>query len=232
MVEREGDIRGVSDCPGVGGLCSYGQFTQGLGFADRDIGVMLDGRDDADRFRYSVAVTNGAGDNAAEENDAKSVSARLEFAAAPDLTVGANLGLHDYVDAGSGEDEHAFAFAGDVDWGGSGEGPHVRAGGLVGENWRALGVMGDPSTVVAVQGIGSYRRALEGHRLVDGIEPLIRLSWGDGSDAVDGDDGLLVTPGLVVHFVGLNRFLLNVDVWSPAEGETEWSVKAQTNLVF
>jgi len=43
-VEREGNIRGVDTCAGVGGICSFSRLTSKLEFSERDIGIMVDGR--------------------------------------------------------------------------------------------------------------------------------------------------------------------------------------------
>ena len=43
VIERAGDIRGVSRCTGVGGVCSLSRLTKRLEFSARDIGVMATG---------------------------------------------------------------------------------------------------------------------------------------------------------------------------------------------
>ncbi len=56
------------------------------------------------------------------------------------------------------------------------------------------------------------------------------MSWGDPDTDVDDDEGVLITPGVVLHFTGRNKFALNADIYSPGEGDTEWSFKAQTSF--
>jgi hypothetical protein len=43
-----------------------------------------------------------------------------------------------------------------------------------------------------------------------------RVSWGDPDGAVEGDEGVLLTPGFNVYFAGRNRLMLNWDVFVPA----------------
>lgn len=232
VIERMGGVRGVDTCAGPGGICSFSRLTDRLEYADRDIGLMLDGTGSAGKLRYMASLTNGAGANSSEENDAKSFSGRLEFAPIRDLTVSGNVGLHDFRNELEGDDDHAVAFGGDLEWGNYDRGVHVQAGLVGGDNWRNLGTDGEPSTFVAAQGILSYRHPIPDARHVTAIEPVGRVSWGDPDTDAEDDDGFLLTPGFIVHFIDRNRFAVNVDIWSPVQGETEWSFKAQSYLHF
>ena len=64
------------------------------------------------------------------------------------------------------------------------------------------------------------------------VEPVARVSWGDPDRGVAADGGLLITPGLALHFQGRNKVAANVDLWRPQEDGTEWGLKAQAYLYF
>ena len=230
VVERAGGIGGLDSCNGPGSICSLSQFSEKLSYSDRDIGVMLDGRVAQGRVQFMAAMFNGAGANKPDENGARSFGGRLAVSPVEDLSIAGNFGVHDYVVAGAGT-EYAVAFGGDVEYGSYAQGFHVQAGVVAGDNWRNL-VMGQPSTFVTAQGIVAYRVPIAGNRYVSAIEPIGRVSWGDPDNGVSDDDGLLFTPGLVVHFTGRNKIAANIDIWNPAVGDTEWSVKVQSYLHF
>lgn len=230
VIERAGKIRGASGCTGPGGVCALSQLTEKLQYSDRDIGVMVEGTDRSTRFGYAVSVTNGAGANVEDENGMKSFTGRVHVSPAKNVRIAGNIGAHDYRNPTLG-DEIALAWGGDVEIGNYERGLHVQAGVIGGDNWRNL-IGDDPSTFVTAQGIVTYKLPVTGNRFVSGVEPLGRVSWGDPNTDVSDDDGVLWTPGVMVHFVGRNRIAANVDVWSPSQGDTEWSVKVQTYLHF
>jgi hypothetical protein len=232
VIERAGGVRGSASCSGVGGVCSLSRFTEKLLYSDRDLGVQLDGQLGGSGLHYWVSATNGRGpNNDIDENAAKSFSGRLEYDIGS-VRVGAHVGIHDYPNDSTGTDEFANAFGADVDWGQYEKpGPHVKAGFVYGDNWKNL-VSADPSKFVSGQVIGTYLFPIKENRFVYGVEPLMRVSWGDPDTGVDADDGWIFTPGLVFHFIGRNKFAVNVDVWKPATGDTEYSLKAQTYLHF
>ncbi|KPK79688.1 MAG: hypothetical protein AMS25_11600 [Gemmatimonas sp. SM23_52] len=232
VIERAGGIRGVEACSGPGGICSYSRFTEKLGYSDRDIGVMIDGSLGNGQWGYMAAATNGAGANNAEENDAKSFSGRLEFTPIEDLTIAGNVGIHDYPNEITEDDDYAVAFGGDVEWGNYNEGLHVQAGVIAGDNWKNLDESGDPSAFVTAQGILTYKVPLSDNPFVEAIEPVARVSWGEPDTDADHDEGFLFTPGVVVFFSGRNKIALNVDIWRPTEGNSEYSVKVQSSLHF
>lgn len=232
VIERDGDIRGVNDCSGLGGVCSFSRFTEGLELGDRDIGFMLDGTDGSGRIAYALAVTNGTGTNAVDENGSKSITGRVVVGAGPDLRIGGNVAVHDYVNGVTVDDDYALAMGADVEFGGYEGGWHGVAGVMVGDNWQNLSLAGDPSTFVAAQGILTYRAAVEGNEYVSAIEPLGRLSFGNPSTDAGNDGGVLLTPGFVLHMTGLNKLETNIDIWLPDAGDTQWSLKIQSQLHF
>lgn len=230
VIERAGKIRGVSSCTGPGGVCTLSQLSEKLQYSDRDIGVMVEGTDRTARFGYALSVTNGAGANVDDENGMKSFTGRVHATPAKDIRLAGNIGVHDYVNPTLG-DELAVAWGGDIEIGNYDRGLHVQAGVIGGDNWLNL-IGDDPATFVTAQGIVTYKLPVTGNRFVSGVEPLGRVSWGDPNTDVSDDEGVLWTPGVMVHFVGRNKIAANVDVWSPSQGDTEWSVKVQTYLAF
>lgn len=231
VVERTGAIRGVNTCAGSGGICSLSQFTEKLGLSDRDIGVLFDGHDGSKRLAYMVSLTNGSGPNVKEENDRKSFAGRLEVELRKDLRIAGNVSVHDFTDTLKAED-YAVAYGGDLELGNYKTGLHVQAGAVAGDNWKKLDAAGDASTFATAQGIVTYRFPLSGNRFVEALEPVGRVSWGDPDTDASDDDGFLFTLGFMVHFTGLNKIAVNVDVWAPSTGSSEWSLKTQSYLHF
>lgn len=232
VVERDGNLAGVEGCAGIGGVCSYSRFTEKLSLSSLDVGVLLQGEAASGAVEYLFSFTNGAGGNAREENDAKSMSARLVWRPTASLKLGANAGVHDYPNPVTGTDAYAPAAALDAEWGDFGGGLHVQAGVLTGQNWKKLDAQGRESRFFAAQGIVSYRVAVSAAGRVRGVEPVARVSWGDPDRATDRDGGVLLTPGLMLHFQDRNKVAANVDVWRPQQGGTVWGLKAQMYLYF
>lgn len=233
VVERDASVRGASGCTGVGGLCSYSRFSEQLQLSSLDVGALLQGESAGGRVGWLLSVTNGAGPNRREENGAKSFSGRFELHPSKgEVTVGLNAGLHDFPNDVTGEDTYAPAAALDVEVGNFTRGFHLQAGVMTGENWLNLDAAGDGSRFLAWQGIATYRVPVEGSKRVQAVEPVGRVSWGDPDRDSATDGGLVVTPGLVVHFQGRNKLGANVDVWRPQSGHTVWGLKAQTYLYF
>ena len=232
VVERDGEIRGAASCAGIGGICSYSRFSEKLLFSSLDVGMLLQGEVKDGRLAYLVTATNGPGPNTREENDTKSFSARLEWMAMEGVKLGVNGGVHDYPDPARGRDAFATAWAMDVELGDFDEGAHLQGGLMMGRNWRNLDAGGEGSRFLTVQGIVSYRVPFRRTGRIKGVEPVGRLSWGDPDREVASDGGLLVTPGLMLHFEGRNKIALNVDAWRAQAGTTVWGLKAQTYLYF
>lgn len=229
VIERDGNIRGVNECAGPGGVCSLSRLTERLQLSDRDIGAMVDGTDPSHRLSFAAAVTNGAGQNRTDENGRKSFSARARVVLARDVFLAGNLALHDYK-AASGEDAWAPAWGGDLEIGNWNRGLHLQAGVVGGKNWLNL-VVGDPTTFLAFQAILTYKAALSGKRYLAAVEPLARLSWSDPALGEAADGGWLVTPGLMLHFSPRNKLAANLDFWR-SSGVREWSLKIQSYFFF
>ncbi|MGD2136446.1 MAG: porin, partial [Gemmatimonadales bacterium] len=232
MIERDGPIRGVDTCAGVGSVCSLSRFTSRLEYSERDIGIMVHGAVGTTPFTYYAAVQNGRGDNhRVDENGTKSFTGRLEYGV-DGLRIGAHVGAHDYPNDSTGTDEYAVAFGADVDWGEyERPGPHVQAGFVYGDNWRNL-TTPEPTTFVAAQAAATYRFPVRDNPFVYAVGPVARVSWGDPDRGVGSDDGWLFTPGVAAFFTGRNKVAANVDIWVPAVGDTQYSLKVQTYMHF
>ena len=230
-IERNGAIRGVDTCAGVGGICSYGQFMEQLELSPPDIGVILGGADRAGRLRYSVSVMNGTGSNLSDENGTKSFSARVVLTPAADVHLAVNAAAHDYVNPATGADAYASAVGGDLEIGNFQRGVHLQAGVVTGANWLNL-VAGEPTTFVTGQAILTCKFPIPHAPYLEAIEPLVRVSFGNPSTATPREGGVLLTPGLVWYIAGRNKLAANVDVWRPQQGAAEWGLKLQSYLYF
>lgn len=229
LIERDGRVEGVGGCTGVGGVCTYSRLTEKLEFADRDLGVRLDGS--RGRVSWLATVTNGTGTGIPDENDAKSFSGRVGVALTDALTVSGQLAVHDYVSA-TDDGATAPAWSLDVQHGDWRDGFLLQAAVAGGENWRPLDEV-EPLDFFAAQAVASvYLPVGDEASLFRGVEPLARVSWADPDTATDDDAGVLFTPGLMLYVTGKNKIGANVDVYSPQGGDTEWSLKLQTFLYF
>lgn len=230
IIERDGRVEGLDDCAGVGLACSYSRFTEQLELAERDLGVRVDGG--VGRVTWSASVTNGAGANTSDENDAKSFAGRVGVALDRGWSVGAQVAVHDYVGPDD-PDAMAPAWSADVQYGDWRDGVHLQAAVVGGENWRNLDDDGAPSDFRAVQGVASVFLPLgDGEGVVTALEPLARVSFADPDTGLDDDAGLLVTPGVMLYLGGKNKIGANLDVYSPQGSDTETSLKLQTFLYF
>ncbi len=231
LVERDGRVPGVNACSGVGGTCSYSRLVQELAYSERDVGVRIDGSL-GERASYQVTLTNGEGINTRDVNDTKSFSARVEVEATGNVTVGANFGLHDYPTDDGSDSDYGGALGADVTVGSYYGGPMLVASLVRGDNWQALNTAGDPATFTTAQIVGSYYFTTPTTDLIEGVEPVLRLSAADPNGRVAENGGILFTPGVHAYFSGRNRVGVNLDVFNPSTGDAEWSFKVMTYLYF
>ena len=226
VVERDGNIPGLSDCDGPGGICSYSRLSEALQYSARDIGLRVDGV--LGTVSYQASVTNGSGARRSDENRDKSFSGRMVVALGGDLRLGGNFSVHDYpTEEGT---RYGSAFGADLEMGDFLEpGPHVRAGIMAGDNWAA----GGAPTFLTGQVIYLHFIPLEARRwIAEGLEPLARISWGDPNRRSPNDHGLLLTPGLMVYFNPRFRVGAGLDIWEPRSGDRACSLRAQAYLRF
>jgi hypothetical protein len=96
-----------------------------------------------------------------------------------------------------------------------------------GENLASL------QTFWGAQGVASYFHPIRLSR-VEGVEPVMRVSWADPDDSNDLDAGVLYTPGFNVYFVGRNRLMFNVDIYQPQDDRigTTYALRSQFNVYF
>lgn len=226
-IERDARIEGVSGCPGVGGVCSFSRLAGRLQFDERDIGLRAEG-DLGTRLQYMATLTNGEGRNAADVNDAKSVSGRLTFILAPTVRLSGFAGSHDYMLTNQ-PTRRAGAFGGDVEIGTFRKGLHLIAGGMAGDNWMS----GTGADFFATQALVSYYAALAPGGRLAGIEPMLRLDRSGTEDAAGTTlKGLILTPGISFYVDGKNWLGLNLDRYDPSTGPGAWSLKAQAYFYY
>jgi len=235
VAERGGRIRGVRACGAFLTVCSYGNVAVGLLYADRDIGLMIDGEAVPRRLRYAVAVTNGEPFFGVESSSGKQVTGRVTAVPITGIAVSVNASSKDYGHPTTAAARHAVGWGGDVEIGDYDGGLHVQAGLIGGDNWRVARPASEDTTDVvpflAGQVIATYRARLAG-RWITGLEPAARASWADPNRNLAGDEGWLFTPGVILHFRTRNMFYLNVDVWLPNEGDTEYALVSQVSINF
>lgn len=228
LIERDGRVAGAGSCAGVGGVCTPTRLTDKLEFAGRDTGLRVEGG--AGALGYEVTVTNGSGANTPDENDAKSVAGRLTFAAAEGLRLGGAVGVHDYL-LPDEEVGYATAFTADVEYGTWRDGLHAQVAVTRGDNWKVLDASEAEATFTTFQAWASYYVPVAGPGLV-GVEPVGRVAWADPDGDGQDDAALLFTPGLMFYVGGKNKIGVNVDVYAPDTGDTEYSLKVQSFLYF
>ncbi len=230
LTERDGRIPGLSACDGVGGTCSFSRMTEKLQFAGRDAGIRVDGAL-GDGATYMLTVTNGEGVNVGDVNQGKSVSGRVVFDAGDNAQLGVFAGTHDVFDEEAAETSYANGYGVDAKVGSYGGGTVVMASVVRGENWKAEDASGTAPTFWAGQVTGSYYAAT-GSEIVQGVEPMLRVSTANPNTDATDVGGVLVTPGAHFYFQGRNRFGVNADVFSPSLGDTEYSLKFMMYLYF
>lgn len=198
-------------------------------YSGYDMGVTVEGRQG--RVGWTAGVYNGTGPDLRDENDGLSAAARLAWQApvpAP-LTLGAAWSRRElnWPAAGSPDTRAGNAFAVDAELGSFRRGLWVLAEVSGGENLATGG------TFTGAQAVAAFFRPTSGGR-VEGWEPVARVSWGDPDDGVSGDEGVLMTPGFNLYFVGRNRLMVNWDVYLPAADAlvTQHALRAQVNLHF
>jgi hypothetical protein len=234
IIERNAAIEGTDLCAGVGGICSLSQLTQGLSLDGRDMGLRLEGTHGG--LVYQTTVTNGPGNNVPDENDAKSVSARLGYRFTDGFLITAFGAMHDAMvcsvdQLGPCEDanletQYFPAYGADLEIGTWREGLHVLAAVVAGENWQ----VDEAPDFLTAQVLASWYQPMGGR--FAGIEPHLRLGWGDGDRTTANDAGFLATPGLMLYVSGRNGIAADLDYYKPDLGDSEMSFKVQTFLYF
>lgn len=124
LVTLDGAVPGLDVCPGVGGACSFGRLAAALRVAGRDVGRPVQGA--AGPSAWLATLANGTGINATDENDAESLSGRLQWRTVPRLRLGGQLASHDYLGDGAEGSRYADAWSLDAAWGSWRDGLHLQ----------------------------------------------------------------------------------------------------------
>ena len=187
-----------------------------------DLGAMVHGR--AGRFDYAVGAFNGEGSDRTDTNDTKSYTARVGYQLATSLPValGAALSHRETQDASG------TAYEVDLEIGG------FRRAGLNFMGEATIGTnLANDDDFVGVQGVLAWFSPVR-HERIEGIEVAGRASYGDPSNGIDGDEGLLLTPGFNLYFNGRNRLMINWYVYQALGerlgGENALRIQAQFSL--
>lgn len=204
-----------------------------LGYVGRDLGVAVHG-EFGGRIGYALGVFNGERADRLDVAGGKSVAGRV--ALVPDVAVPFSLAAaFSYGEtrigegAGFGREVGGTAYEVDAAWGAFRRpGPHVIFEAAVGDN-----IAIPETSFLAAQTWLSYFHPVAGQR-VEGLEPLLRLSWADPDTGRDGDHGFLLTPGFNVYFSGRNRIMVNWDVFILGLGgvDAEHALRVQGQVAF
>lgn len=232
MLRADAERRGHDRLTELGGVLLLGeeqQLLEGLGYLGYDVGAMAHGR--VGRVRYMVGAFNGTGPDTRDDNDAKTFAGRLEYrpSASLPLALAAGVSRRDVLfPVAPRRTRRGTAYEADVEWGAFRRpGFRLQAEAAMGENLAV------DERFVAAQLIAAVYRPIAGSR-IEGIEPVARVSWGDPSRDRPGDEGLLLTPGLNLYLTGLNRLMVNWDVYAPRGSglKTAHAFRAQAQLAF
>jgi hypothetical protein len=229
-IERGADVRGIPT------LDEY-EIIHDLEYSDREIGLQFLGQPTGAPLglEYAVGVFRSPLQGETGSEDSQQFAARATVTPYPRLRVGVGWSSRDFASpadslSGGFDLKRGNAWEIDAEYGSFAPGLH-----LLGE--IAFGDY-DPFTgddFFGAQAWLAYRTEELSPRVAY-FEPILRLSHGD----VDDDDlagprggGTLVTPGFNVGLGGLNRFMLNYDVWVPdGDADAERSFKAMFQLAF
>lgn len=243
VVERGARIRGVED------PLEEQNLVTGLGYADRDVGLLLSGAPGGAPLglSYAAGVFNGPARAELEHGeDSYQLSARAAVEAAEGVRVGASWSTRDFGGGAAEEEEphtHAgvdpghdgalhrgYAWALDLEYGAFAPGLHFMGEVATGDAQPDFGVR-----FFGAQGWIAYRTRELGRRLVH-VEPHFRVSYGDPDRRGPGEDlpgGTLVTPGVNLYLGGLNRVMFDYDLWLPTGNRAgEGSFKAMLQVAF
>jgi len=227
LIERNGRVTGVEHCPGVKGICSFGQLTGSLGLDTYEPGILMTGRFGDGRMGYRLTLTNGEGLGRKDVNNGKSASGRLSFFLGENSRVSGYVALDETLDSDR-KTMSVPAYGAELEIGSWRKGPHLLVNGLTGRNWKAS----DDATFSAFQVMGLWYRPLDPESGIAAIEPMARVSWASTESADPGTvRGTVITPGFMVYFAGKNGISANLDLYR-YDDVSEWSLKIQAFTFF
>jgi hypothetical protein len=198
------------------------------GYLAYELGVSAHGTLGA--FDYDIGIFNGTGPDRRDENDGKSFAGRVRWRAPSEvpIAVAASASYRELEQFVTGPMIDGTAYMVDLEVGAFRRpGVHLLAEAVAGDNLAA------DEMFQAGQAMLSLFRPVSNPRL-DGIEPVARVSWGDPNREVEGDEGVLLTPGFTLYFEGKNRLMFNWDVFVPSGDrfETRHALRAQAQLAW
>jgi hypothetical protein len=180
---------------------------------------------------YAAGYFSGTLGEEGPPADIDQLAGRVQVEPVPGALVGLAYTNRAFGGGATGASERGGGLAVDVQWGSYGEpGPKVLAQYVRGTF--------DPFAEIDFQSLqawGAWRFAVAGQPYLEAVEPLFRVSWGDLSGgALDGADGVLLTPGVNLYAASNTRLMLNADVFlfEGDRGRTPTSFKAQLQLAF
>ena len=201
-----------------------------LRYSSFDLGAEVHGG--IGRFAYAVGVFNGAGSDELSDTDAKAFAGRATIAIARNtpFVIGFGLSRSVFRDGPTADAENSgLAWEADLQLG------EFRRPGL---QFLAEVAGGDnlavsESNFLGAQGVLAFFRPVA-HPRIEGWEVAGRASYGDPRRDVDGDAGVLLTPGFNLYFSGRNRLMLNWDVFLPESDRfsREHALRAQAQIYF
>lgn len=198
-----------------------------MGYQGYDMGMAAHGT--LGRLGYMVGLFNGTGPDAHDETDGKGISGRVTYRLASGVPIAFGTGVSYQEKAIDGPvTADGVAFEIDAELGAFRRpGLHVLAEAVTGENLAA------GERFLAAQAAATFFVPTRSPR-VEGVEPAGRISWGDPDRTIEGDEGLLITPGINLYFAGRNRLMLNWDVFVPRGDrfETLHALRAQAAVAF
>lgn len=227
-IERGVRIRGL-------GAVEEQGFVSNLDYGERDIGLQLLGTPAGAPLdlEYGAGVFRGPLQGEVGPQDSYQFAARVTGSIMNETRLGIGWSSRDFplppaALGGDPELERGHAFEVDLEYGSFSPGWHLLAETAFGD----FDAVGD-ADFFGAGGWLAFRTEPFSSRIAY-LEPTVRVSYGNPDDsAAPIDGGTLLTPGFNLGFGGLNRLMLNYDVWLPqGDGETESSFKAMFQLAF
>lgn len=206
------------------------ELLEAQGYQSYDLGASVHGT--IGGFGYHAGIFNGAGSDRPDDTDGKSWAGRLTYRLKTKMpvTLGA-AASHRELRVQSRpviETIEGTAFEADVEIGAF----RRRGVHLLAEMTRGTNLGAPAADFSGAQAIVSYFVSLQNER-VEGIELAGRVSRGDPRDDLDGDEGMLLTPGMNLYFSGRNRLMVNWDFYQASDRlADENAFRAQAQFYF
>jgi hypothetical protein len=198
-----------------------------LGYHGYDIGAMLHGT--VGRLGVQAGLFNGNGADQLDDTGAKSGAARLTYAVAGPVVLGAAASYRETLLDGPGTAAvSGWAWTVDAEAGAFRQaGPALLAAFTAGDNFAAA------DRFIAAHAMATwFAPARFGH--FEGVEAVARVGYADPRRGVAEDEALLLTPGLNLYLTGRNRLMVNWDVFVP-QGDrfsTQHALRVQAQLAY